>query len=137
MKKNKLLSIHKIIMIIATIGHLALTPVHNDALTLLTNTYCGFIMFMFVLTGLSCLFNATRIGDTKIKSLIVTTVCAAVSIGFGIYLAILYVDGYKFSLENFKPEDSMNVLMALILTITVISSKVVSLVFLGLSKFKK
>ena len=48
---------------VAALLHLIFNYVHTNALLLLADEICGFLMFMFVLMGLVALFQATRIKD--------------------------------------------------------------------------
>jgi hypothetical protein len=55
----------KLLVAAAAIVHLIFTYVHTNALLLLEDQICGFIMFLFVLLGLVTLFEATQIQQYK------------------------------------------------------------------------
>ncbi len=130
MTKSKLFQLHKIVVVVAALAQLCLSVLHNNGLVLLENQISGFVMFMFVLLSLVCLFNVTRIKDTTIKGMLSTLIFDAITIGFGIWLSILYIGGLSNSNYSTTP-----VLISLILTVGVLASIVASLVFLMLSKF--
>ncbi len=132
MKINNLfLKISKYILMITPLIHLVLCTAHIDALTKLSSQLSGFAMFMFILTGLLCLFNATRVSDVTIKDLIKSTIFILINISFGIWLIIFYTEG---SVTN-NSSDQVTVTLAMVLSIAIICAEIVGLVFLFLSRF--
>lgn len=131
MTNNKLFKLHKIIVVVAALGQLAITTIHNSGLVLLINQYSGFIMFMFVLLSLMCLFNTTRIKDTTIKGMLPTILGILVTVAFGLWLSILYAEGLFTSMNI----STTNILIAFIFTVVITSALVTSLICLLLSKF--
>lgn len=77
MNKNKdnnieLVTIAKLLIAVAAIVQLIFAEVHIAALLLMENEICGFLMFLFVLTGLIALFEATRINKEEMKDKLIT-----------------------------------------------------------------
>lgn len=83
-------SIAKVIIVVFAIVHLIFTNIHASALLLLENEICGFIMFLFVLTGLVALFETTRIRPGEKKERILTVLFSLVAAGLGCYLVSIY-----------------------------------------------
>ena len=81
MNKNKdnnieLVTIAKLLIAVAAIVQLIFAEVHIAALLLMENEICGFLMFLFVLTGLIALFEATRINKEEMKDKLIKTAVA-------------------------------------------------------------
>lgn len=71
----------KLLVAAAAIVHLIFTYVHTNALLLLEDQICGFIMFLFVLLGLVTLFEATQIHGERIREEVLTALlCMALSL---------------------------------------------------------
>lgn len=84
MNKNKdnnieLVTIAKLLIAVAAIVQLIFAEVHIAALLLMENEICGFLMFLFVLTGLIALFEATRINKEEMKDKLIT-ICVCVDL---------------------------------------------------------
>lgn len=79
------------IVVFTSIIHLILSNIQIKTLTVLENEISGFVMFMFILIGLACLFNAVRFKDLTIRKIILTIVMLLVVIGVGSYLVYIYV----------------------------------------------
>ena len=79
------------VIVFAAIIHLILSNIQIKTLTVLENEISGFVMFMFVLVGLACLFNAVRFKDLTIRKIILTIVMLLAVIGIGSYLVYIYV----------------------------------------------
>lgn len=74
----------------AAVVHLIFTYVHTNALLLLEDQICGFIMFLFVLLGLVTLFECTQIHAEKPSAMYVTILLCAATVGMGAYLVSIY-----------------------------------------------
>lgn len=79
------------IVVFTAIIHLILSNIQIKTLTVLENEISGFVMFMFILIGLACLFNAIRFKDLTIRKIILTIVMLLAVIGVGSYLVYIYV----------------------------------------------
>ncbi len=79
------------VVVFTAIIHLILSNIQIKTLTVLENEISGFVMFMFVLVGLACLFNAVRFKDLTIRKIILTIVMLLAVIGIGSYLVYIYV----------------------------------------------
>lgn len=90
--------IAKALIACAAIGHLIFTSIHVKALLLLENEICGFIMFLFVLFGLVCLFESTRIQGVRSKETLATGLVCFLTSGFGVYLVSIY----RYAIANQK-----------------------------------
>lgn len=80
----------KLLIIMASIGHLIFAGIHVNALLLLENEICGFMMFLFVLVGLVALFEATRIREGQSLEKIFTIALCILTCILGIYLIFIY-----------------------------------------------
>ena len=94
MNKNKdnnieLVTIAKLLIAVAAIVQLIFAEVHIAALLLMENEICGFLMFLFVLTGLIALFEATRINKEEMKDKLITIYRNAISIQRSIDVSIM------------------------------------------------
>ena len=69
----------KLLVAAAAIVHLIFTYVHTNALLLLEDQICGFIMFLFVLLGLVTLFEATQIHGERIREEVLTALLCGCS----------------------------------------------------------
>lgn len=84
----------KVLIAITAITHLVFTSIHVDALLLLENEICGFVMFLFVLFGLVALFETSRIkeeGPEKIFTILFNLLTSAM----GIYLVAIYQEAIR------------------------------------------
>lgn len=132
---KNLLSIHKYIIGAVGIAHLALTPLHINGLIITDEQICGFYMFMFVLVGLACVFNATRIeSDLKWKDMILSTICLVVTMVFGILLSITYMNGI---IDGKVDRDVTNIIIAFAFSCVVLAADMAGLVLLWVSKLVK
>lgn len=115
MTKNKILKLHKLFVIIPAIIHLALCRLQIDAIYgLQAQSYSPIVMFLSILIGLACLFNATRLSDLKIKSLIVSTIGLVIEIGLLIALIIMYIMGLSTVI------DLANVIFGIVISIVAV-----------------
>lgn len=118
--------IAKGMIMVTAIGHLIFTQIHVDALLLLENEICGFIMFLFVLFGLVALFEATRIRMDQIRERIFTAaVCFAAAL-FGLHLTSIYRD----AIANQRALETAAVNKAVIFSAVVIGIYVIAGVLL-------
>ncbi len=96
-------TILKCIIAISSIMHLFFSNIHIRALLKLTDEICGFIVFMFVLSGLLLLFESTRIvGTSKNKTLVHILLFSFFQFGLGTKLVSIY-------LNEFAIRDKMDV----------------------------
>ncbi len=130
--KENLLKIHKLLVVIPALAHLLFIPQHNTALYRLFTTLCAPTMFMFILVGLACLFNATRTNkDTNTKQFVISIVCLVAVLAFGGLLCYYYVDG----LNNPQVTDGAPIVIALIISISLMASYALGLASLIALKF--
>lgn len=94
-KLNGTVRIARSIIAIAAIVHMIFSYIHTDALLVMENQICGFIMFLFVLFGLVALFESTQIHVGQKKSLVLTAITCFVTDVFGGMLVYLYQDALK------------------------------------------
>ena len=80
----------KLLVAAAAIVHLIFTYVHTNALLLLEDQICGFIMFLFVLLGLVTLFEATQIHGERIREEVLTALLCMGTIALGMQLVGIY-----------------------------------------------
>lgn len=80
----------KLLVAAAAIVHLIFTYVHTNALLLLEDQICGFIMFLFVLLGLVTLFEATQIHGERIREEVLTALLCVGTIALGMQLVGIY-----------------------------------------------
>lgn len=91
-----LLTAARLMIAVSAIGHLIFASIHVDALLLLENEICGFVMFLFVLLGLVALFESTRIKDGQLSGQIFTIiVCLAAAAAGGELISI-----YRHAIAN-------------------------------------
>lgn len=124
--KNKIITIHKIIIVAVALIHLAVTPIHNSGLSDLASQICGFAMFMFILLGLVCLFNATRLVDLNTKSFLICLVCISVTCCFGGWLTWEYIVGLGTDMDI----SLINIQKALLLSVSALFAYILGIVTL-------
>ncbi len=97
-----LLGIIKLAIMCVAVSNMIWMPTYNNAILLLEDQICGFIMFCFILSGLVSLFGATRMDGVSAKKTLFTAGALAVTVGFGYYLIniMLYALYYQASLRN-------------------------------------
>lgn len=130
MKKNIMLNISKIVMILVPLINLALCTVYNTAIySMEKSDGVGFLMFMFVLFGLVGLFNATRMKFTNenthgkmVLSIVLNSIVISIAMQFGIILLVQFITCVKL--------DSALVTQGIILTAVTLVAYLVSLVTL-------
>ncbi len=98
---------------VAAIVHLVFNYVHTNALLLLENEICGFLMFMFVLMGLVSLFQATRIKTGEALGKYVGAAVCLITDFFGWKL----VEIYRYALANQRALEAGPVKAALRLSV--------------------
>lgn len=135
MNSEKMFKIHKFIIAITAVLNLGLTSVHIDALGSTDVPISGFFMFMFILIGMLCLFNVTRIEKNKISSIIISSVAIVITMSFGITLVALYFKGVSLGLE--RGIDLTSIYMGIGVSIVILVAYLTGLVFMALSMFKK
>lgn len=131
MLKKVSFKLHKLIVVVAALAQLCLTTIHNDGLVALVNQYSGFIMFMFVLICLACLFNTTRIKDTSVKGMLPSVIFLLIGTALGMWLSILYMQGLYTNMDI----DTGPIMISMILTIVITSTLLTSCILLFISKF--
>lgn len=105
MKKLKdmditLTSIAKLLIAAAAVIHMIFTYVHTNALLLLVDEICGFIMFLFVLAGLVTLFEATQIKKEIRRETVMMRVITALLCFITDVLGKLLLDIYRDAIAN-------------------------------------
>lgn len=111
---------------VAAMVHLVFNYIHTNALLLLENEICGFLMFMFVLMGLVALFQATRLKDGEaLGKYVGAAVCLATDF-FGWKL----VEIYRYAIQNQRALDVATVQKALWLSIGLMAAFAVAAVML-------
>ncbi len=83
----------KLLVAAAAILHLIFTYVHNNALVLLEDQICCFVMFMFVLFGLIGLFEVTQIKTEHRTAKFVSAGVCVITIILGLILVNIYKQG--------------------------------------------
>lgn len=83
----------RLLVAAAAIVHLIFTYIHNNALVLLENQICGFVMFMFVLLGLVGLFEVTQIKTQRRTAKFVSAAVCGITIILGFILVGIYEQG--------------------------------------------
>lgn len=77
----------------AAIVHLIFGYIHNSALLLLEDQICGFVMFLFVLLGLTALFEVTQIKTELRKEKFLSALLCFATIIMGAVLVGIYKEG--------------------------------------------
>lgn len=116
----------KALIAVAAIVHLIFNYVHTNALLLLEDEICGFLMFMFVLMGLVALFQATRVRDGEPLGKWVGAAVCLITDFFGWKLAEIY----RYALANQRGLDAGPVKAALWLSIGIMAAFAVAAVLL-------
>lgn len=83
-------AIAKYVISFAAILHLILSSIQIEAISRLINQLCGITMFMFILLGFVCLFNAIRLKEPKGKSIVFSIVMLCLVMAAGVYLITIY-----------------------------------------------
>jgi hypothetical protein len=84
--------ISKYIICFTAILHLIFSNIQIQAINKLTNEICGIYMFMFVLLGFVCLFNAIRLKTPSGRKIIFSILMLLAVIGVGGLLISVYLD---------------------------------------------
>lgn len=92
-KKSGLQKFGKLLVMGAAIVHLIFVYIHNNALLLLEDQICGFVMFLFVLLGLTALFEVTQIKTELRKEKILSALLCLATIVMGAVLVGIYREG--------------------------------------------
>ena len=122
----------KVLIAITAITHLVCTSIHVDALLLLENEICGFVMFLFVLFGLVALFETSRIkeeGPEKIFKILFNLLTSAM----GIYLVAIYQEAIRIQASL----EIATVRKAIIFSEIIIGAYMLSSVLLGVGIMKE
>lgn len=135
-KKNieriEAVTVAKVVIAITAIMHLVFTSIHVDALLLLENEICGFVMFMFVLFGLVTLFETSRIkedGPEKIFTILLSLLTTVM----GIYLVTIYQEAIRIQASL----DVAIVRKAIFFSLIIIGAYVLSAFLLGVGMMKE
>lgn len=88
-------SVAKLLIAVAAIAHMIFNYIHTNALLLLVNEICGFIMFMFVLAGLVTLFEATQAKAESVLTKVITGCLCLCTTALGKLLLDIYQDAIK------------------------------------------
>lgn len=97
-----LLDIVRWVIVAISLLNLTCMPVYSDAMLLLEDQICGFIMFLFILAGLMAMFFAFRLDGEKWGNTICVALAMAASTGFGVWLMniLMYALYYQASLKS-------------------------------------
>lgn len=131
LKNPKKLALYLISL--TAIIHLILSSVQIKAISALTDQICGLVMFMFILIGFVCLFNALRLKEVTIKKLLFCSFFIILDIAFGGWL--LYI--YFYSVNNQPGIELDKVIPGIILSICVIVFYFTGLILTTVSYFKE
>lgn len=88
-------NIGKLLVAAAAVVHLIFTYIHTNALLLLENQICGFVMFLFVLMGLVALFEATQIRPERVREEVLAALLCGATIGMGVQLVGIYQEAIR------------------------------------------
>ncbi len=121
--KNDQKRIAKYIISFTAVLHLILSNIQIQAINKLTNEICGIYMFMFVLIGFICLFNAIRLKTPTGKKIIFSIIMLVAVMGVGGMLLSIYVDALLH--QN-------NVMVAPVIKGIILSILVIALYLFGL-----
>lgn len=86
----------KLIIAVAAIAHMVFNYIHTNALLLLVNEICGFIMFLFVLAGLVTLFESTQAKRDSVLTKVITGCLCFCTTALGKLLLDIYQDAIKY-----------------------------------------
>ena len=111
---------------VAAIVHLIFNYIHTNALLLLADEICGFLMFMFVLMGLVALFQATRIKDGEPLGKLVGAAVCLITDFFGYKLVAIY----NYAIQNQPSLDVATVQKALWFSVALMAAFAVAAVIL-------
>lgn len=107
----------KYFICISAVLNLVLSSIQIQAISKLSNQICGIVMFMFVLIGFVCLFNAIRLKEPKGGKVLFSILMLGLVIATGGYLMSIYFD----ALMHQKDIIASPVISAIILSIIVIA----------------
>lgn len=111
---------------VSAILHLIFQYVHTNALLLLADEICGFLMFMFVLMGLVALFQATRVRDGEALGKLVGAAVCLIADFFGYKLVAIY----QYAIQNQPSLEVATVQKAVWLSVAVMAVFAVAAVIL-------
>ena len=129
LKKPKTLAMYLISF--SALVHLILSSIQIKAISSLTDQICGLVMFIFILFGFVCLFNAIRLKEITVKKLLFCLFFLLVVIGFGSWL--LYI--YFYSLANQPGVEVGNVVPGIILSIGAMTLYLIGLILTVVAYF--
>lgn len=128
-----ILKLAKFIIAFAAFFHLIFSNLHVNGLLLLENQICGFLMFVSVIFGLVCFFQATRTKFNNASEFIPMVIFLVITVGALIMLGGIYSD----ALANQKSlKNPLPVKQAMTLTYAMAVVYVVSFVILLVDYFK-
>lgn len=128
MDKFDLTQIAKAMIMVTALVHLIFSNVHVKAMLLLENEVCGFAMFLFVLFGLTALFEATRVKEGSKEKLIMVFLALLSSV-CGAYL----IATYRYAINHQHSIDVAVISKSLTFSMIVIGAYVVASVLTALS----
>ena len=131
MGKIEIVTAAKVIIAVTAIMHLVFTSIHVDALLLLENEICGFVMFLFVLFGLVTLFETTRIKEDGPEKLF-TVFLGLLTSAMGVYLIRIYQEAIRIQASL----DVATVRKAVVFSMVIIGAYVISAFLLGADMLK-
>lgn len=89
------LSSAKIFIPLTALLTLILSDTQIKTIVVLNNELCSFVLFMFVLLGLACIFNALRVKPGFSKYGLFSIFLLLATIALGIILLVVYYDALK------------------------------------------
>lgn len=127
--------IAKYIICFTAVLHLIFSNIQIQAINKLTNEICGIYMFLFVLLGFVCLFNAIRLKKIEGKKIVFSIIMLLAVIGVGGMLVSIYLD----ALLHQNNVMVTPVVMGLVLSIIVIALYLFGLVetIIAYASYKK
>ena len=116
-KNLRLFSVCKLSIGLISIIHLILANIHVAGLLKLENEICGFVMFVSIIFGLVCFFQASRSKLNNKRELIPLQLFIVITLSSLIALAGIYLNAINSQISLKDPTD---VIKALNLTISMI-----------------
>ncbi|MCM1130877.1 MAG: hypothetical protein NC310_03945 [Roseburia sp.] len=118
------LKIAKYVICTSAVLHLLLSSIQIQAISLLTDQICGVVMFLFVLLGFVCLFNAIRMKQALGKKIIFSILMLLLVMASGVSLVITYFDAFAHQKDLIQAP----IIQALILSFIVLTLYLIGLV---------
>lgn len=108
--------ISQLLIAVAAIVHLIFNYIHTNALLLLEDEICGFLMFMFILIGLVTLFEVTQIKN-KFQIEYITAAFCLITDYFGYKLVSIY----QYAIQNQRALDPAPVQTASVFSMAIMA----------------